>query len=51
MLKDTKIKKKIFILTLLFFSVVIATYALSEGQPFLSLYNNGLDSILGTVIK
>ena len=40
MLKVTKIKKKIFILTLAFFSAVIAFYALNEGQPFLSLYNN-----------
>ena len=51
MLKVTKIKKKISILTLAFFSVVIGIYALNEGQPFLSLYNNGLDTVLGAVIK
>ena len=51
MLKITKIKKKIFISTLAFFSAVIAIYALTEGQPFLSLYNNGLDTVLGAVIK
>ena len=51
MLKVTKIKKKIFISTLVFFSVVISFYALNEGQPFLSLYNNGLDTVLGAVIK
>ena len=51
MLKITKIKKKIFILTLAFFSAVIAVYALNEGQPFLTLYNNGLDTVLEAVIK
>ena len=51
MFKVTKIKKKISILSLAFFSVVIAIYALNEGQPFLSLYNNGLDVVLGAVIK
>ena len=51
MLKITKIKNKIFILSLVFFSVVIAIYALSGGQPFLSLYNNGLDTVLEAVIK
>ena len=51
MLKVTKIKNKIFILTLAFFLTVIAIYTLNEGQPFLSLYNNGLDAVLGAVIK
>ena len=51
MLKVSKIKKKFLNLTLFFFSIVIASYALSGGQPFLALYNSGLDSILGTVIK
>ena len=51
MLKVSKIKKKFINLTLVFFSIVIASYFLSGEQPFLALYNSGLDSILGTVIK
>ena len=51
MLKNSKIKKNFINLTLIFFSIVIVSYILSAGQPFLSLYNSGLDSILEAVIK
>ena len=49
--KILKIKKKFINFILAFFLVVIAGYTLTEGQPFLALYNNGLDTILGTIIK
>ena len=51
MLKKTKIKKKFINLSLIFFSIAIVSYVLSAGQPFLSLYNNGLDGILEAIIK
>ena len=51
MSKILKIKKKFNNFILAFFLVVIVSYTLSEGQPFLTLYNNGLDTILGTIIK
>ncbi len=51
MFKNSKIKKKFINLTLIFFSIVIVSYVLSAGQPFLTLYNNGFDSILLSVIK
>ena len=51
MLKNSKIKKNFINLTLIFFSIVIVSYILSAGQPFLSLYNSGLDSIIEAVIK
>ena len=49
--KILKIKKKFNNFILAFFLVVIVSYTLSEGQPFLTLYNNGLDTILGAIIK
>ena len=51
MFKNSKIKKNFINLTLIFFSIVIVSYILSAGKPFLSLYNSGLDSILEAVIK
>ncbi len=51
MFKNSKIKKSFINLTLIFFSIVIVSYVLSAGQPFLTLYNSGFDSILETVIK
>ena len=49
--KILKIKKKFINSILAFFLVVIVGYTLTGGQPFLALYNNGLDTILGAIIK
>ena len=51
MFKNSKIKKKFIISTLIFFSAIILGYISSEGQPFLTLYNNGLDGFLLSIIK
>ena len=51
MFGDLKIKKKIINFTLIFFSIVILGYILSGSQPFLTLYDSGLDTVLLTVIK
>ena len=51
MFKNSKIKKKFINLKLIFFSIVIISYVLSVGQPFLPLYDNGFVSILLSVIK
>ncbi len=51
MFKNSKIKKKFINLTILFFFIAIASYGLSGGQPIFTLYNNGFDYILETVIK
>ena len=49
--KILKIKKRFINFILVFFLVVIVGHTLTEGQPFLALYNNGLDTILGAIIK
>ncbi len=51
MSRDLKIKKKIINFTLIFFSIVITSYILSGSQPFLTLYNSGLDTVLLAIIK
>ena len=51
MYRDLKIKKKIVNFTLIFFLIVIVSYILSGSQPFLALYNSGLDTVLLTIIK
>ena len=51
MYRNFKIKKKIINFTLVYFSIVIACFILTGSQPFLALYNSGLETVLLTIIK
>ena len=40
-----------FLTFLIFFLIVTSCYILSGSQPFLALYNSGLDTVLLAIIK
>lgn len=51
MIKKYKVKNFATILTLFYFASVVIWYFLSNGSPFLSLYENGFDKFLNAIIK
>jgi hypothetical protein len=51
MTKNIKIKKILFFSSIIFFITSTIFYYLSSENPFLYLYNNGLDKLLLTIIE
>ena len=45
-----QIKKKSISFTIAFFTIVFGYYFISNGEPFITLYNNGLENILSIII-
>ena len=51
MIDKNKIKEKTIILTLFYFILIFSWFFLSNGSPFLTLYENGFDKLLNIIIK
>tara|TARA_Y100000741_G_scaffold105940_1_gene79133 strand:- start:61 stop:2457 length:2397 start_codon:yes stop_codon:yes gene_type:complete len=51
MFDKKKIKEKSVILTLFYFVVIFLWFFLSNGSPFLGLYENGFDKFLNAIIQ
>ena len=51
MIDKNKIKEKTIILTLFYFILIFLWFLLSNGSPFLALYENGFDKLLNVIIK
>jgi len=51
MIDKNKIKEKTIILTLFYFILIFLWFLISNGSPFLALYENGFDKLLNVIIK